>query len=163
MFIFAAYPFAHIGRICPRGLERYPLLFSKGSGFSFFIKGIELFISFITQSHFDNIGSPFKVLIILYNRHSKPRFLKHAHHDYDVDAAVYVWNHPDELAYKDVSILGEVKDLANPEDIENIKRKKKRGVRGYLIYKLKYKDKVFLIKTERLKWGIEQFYSITEE
>ena len=56
-----------------------------------------------------------------------------------------------------------MKDLTNSEDIENIKRKIKRGVRGYIIYKMKCGDRTFIIKTEHLKWGMEQFYSIIEE
>lgn len=94
---------------------------------------------------------------------SKGRFLKHAHHDYDVIAAVYAWNHPEGLSFIEPSELGEGKDMSNPEDVRNINKKWARGVRGYLKYRLSHNGRKFIVKTEKLKWGIEQFYSIMEE
>lgn len=94
---------------------------------------------------------------------SRGRFLKHAHHDYDVIAAVYAWNHPEALGFIEPSALGEGKDMNNPDDVRNINKKWKRGVRGYLKYRLTHNGRNFIVKTEKLKWGIEQFYSIIEE
>ncbi|MBR1518399.1 MAG: hypothetical protein IJ624_02715 [Prevotella sp.] len=94
---------------------------------------------------------------------SRGRFLKHAHHDYDVIAAVYAWNHPESLSFIEPSALGEGKDMNNPDDVRNINKKWRRGVRGYLKYRLTHNGRNFIIKTEKLKWGNEQFYSIIEE
>lgn len=88
---------------------------------------------------------------------SQQRFLKHLHHDYDIDAGVFVWNNPEEMEFVRVSPLGEGKDLTKQEVLDNIERKKKRIVAEYLVYKVKYKDKTFLVKTERLIFGKEQF------
>ena len=53
--------------------------------------------------------------------------------------------------------------MNNPDDVSNIIKKWKRGVRGYLKYRLTHNGRNFIVKTEKLKWGIEQFYSIIEE
>lgn len=94
---------------------------------------------------------------------SRKRFLKHAHHDYDVKAAIYAWNNPEELHSPRVSPLGEGKNLADPEVRANIQRKKDRHVDDYIEYKFKYDGRRFLVKLERMTFGKEQFYSIMEE
>ena len=91
------------------------------------------------------------------------RLLKHCHHDYDVDAAVYIWNNPDRMAFEAVSPLGEGKDMDNPEHRANIMRKKERGVVEYAKYCFTYKGKDFVVKLERCKKGYEQFYSLAEK
>lgn len=94
---------------------------------------------------------------------SRDRFLTHAHHDYDVIAAVRAWNHPEELSFIEPSELGEGKDMNNPDDVRNVNKKWARGVRGYLKYRLEHNGRKFIVKTEKLKWGCEQFYAIMEE
>jgi len=67
---------------------------------------------------------------------AKKRFLKHARHDYDVEAAISIWNNPQQLSFIRISPLGEGKDLTNPKDIENIQKKRQRGILHYNVYKL---------------------------
>ena len=94
---------------------------------------------------------------------SRNRFLKHAHHDYDVEAAIYAWNNPGMLKAPRVSAMGEGKDMQDPKVIANIDKKKKRHVKDYIEYKLDYQGRKFLVKLERMDFGKEQFYSIMEE
>ncbi len=94
---------------------------------------------------------------------SQQRFLKHLHHDYEVDAGVFVWNNPEKMEFVRISPLGEGKDLTKQEDIENIQRKKDRGVVEYLVYKCRFGMRNYLIKTEKLIHGNEQFYSLVEK
>ena len=91
------------------------------------------------------------------------RFLKHAHHDYDVDAAAFVWNNPNKLQKPKFEKLGAVKDLSDEDDIKNIKNKEKRGVNGFVIYELKHKKRTYIVKCETTKYGFEQFYAIQEK
>ena len=94
---------------------------------------------------------------------SRYRLMQHLHHDYDVEAAVYIWSHPEVLKFVGVSPLGEGKDMSIQKNIDNIRKKKKRGVVEYLVYEFHYKGKTFIAKLERLKYGMEQFYSIQEK
>ncbi len=91
------------------------------------------------------------------------RFLKHAHHDYDVDAAVYAWNNPSALKNPKVSVLGEGKDMTDPDDIANVQKKIDRSVSDYVVYEMKYGGRVFHVKLERLVYNVEQFYAIMEK
>ena len=94
---------------------------------------------------------------------ARNRLMKHLHHDYDVDAAIYMWEHIEDLEYIRVSTLGEGKDMTLQENIDNIQRKRDRHVEDYVIYRLRYRGKNFLVKTERLSYGNEQLYSLYEE
>lgn len=91
------------------------------------------------------------------------RLLKHCRHDYDVDAAVFIWNNPQKLVFDGTSPIGEGKDLNDPEVQANIQRKKDRGVVEYMKYHFQYGGKIFLVKLEKCKKGYEQFYSIMEK
>lgn len=102
----------------------------------------------------------------ILNRTNKVRntFIRHCHHDYEVDAAVYIWNHPEELEFVRVSPLGEGKDMSTEKAQRNIK--KKIYILGFVefrIYEFEYRDKVFLVKTALCKKGHEQFYSLREK
>lgn len=90
------------------------------------------------------------------------RFLKHAHHDYDVEAAEYVWNHPHKLKKPKFEDLGAVKDKNNDDDLANIAKKEERGVIGFVSYTLKHGARTFIVKTEATRYGFEQFYAIYE-
>ena len=94
---------------------------------------------------------------------SRKCFLKHAHHDYDVEAALHIWNNPHELKSPRISPLGEGKNLADPNVQANIQRKQDRHVQDYIEYKFDYNGRKFLVKLERMTFGKEQFYSIMEE
>ena len=94
---------------------------------------------------------------------ARNRLMKHLHHDYDVDAAIYMWEHIEDLEYIRVSTLGEGKDMTLQENIDNVQRKRDRHVEDYIIYRLKFGGRNFLVKTERLTYGNEQPYSLYEE
>ena len=94
---------------------------------------------------------------------SRNRFLTHAHHNYDVEAAIYAWNNAGMLKEPRVRAMGEGKDMQDPKAIANIEKKKKRHVKDYIEYKLDYQGRQFLVKLERMDFGQEQFYSIIEE
>lgn len=61
------------------------------------------------------------------NRTNKVRnaLLKHCHHDYDVDAAIYIWNNPSEMKFIRVSPLGEGKDMSLSKTLPTLKRNKR--------------------------------------
>ena len=59
-------------------------------------------------------------------------FLKHAHHDYDVTAAVHVWNHPEEMEYVSLELIEDTLDLHLPDDVCKFLRKADRGVIEYV-------------------------------
>ena len=61
------------------------------------------------------------------------RLLKHAHHDYDVRAAIYAWNNPNELSFVKPSKLGEGKDMTDPKIIL-ISARRKKGVSLGIIF-----------------------------
>ena len=77
-------------------------------------------------------------------------FLKHAHHDYDVTAAVHVWNHPEEMEYVSLELIEDTLDLHLPDDVCKFLR-------------FPYGDRVFTVKTEMTLSFWEHFYSIYEE
>lgn len=113
---------------------------------------------------FEHTACPSLITGVL-NRTNKVRnrLLTHCRHDYDVDAAVYIWNHPDKLTFEGVSPLGEGKDMDSSKHRDNIKRKQERGVIEYLKYSFTYKGRTFMVKLERCKNGYEQFYSLAEQ
>ena len=62
------------------------------------------------------------------NRTMKVRnkLFTHCHHDYDVDAAIFIWNNPQNLRFVRSCELGEGKDMSPPKNQENIRRE--RGI-----------------------------------
>ncbi len=90
-------------------------------------------------------------------------FLKHAHHDYDVTAAVHVWNHPEEMEYVDLEAIEDMLDLNAPDDILKFLRKADRRVIEYVRYRFPYEDRIYTVKTEMTLSFYEQFYVIYEE
>lgn len=90
-------------------------------------------------------------------------FLKHAHHDYDVTAAVHVWNHPEEMEYVNLEVFEDTLNLNDPDDILKFLRKANRGVIEYVRYRFPYEDRMFTVKTEMTLSFYEQFYAIYEE
>ncbi len=93
---------------------------------------------------------------------SRKHFIEHCYNRSEIDAAEYIWEHPSNLKLVKPSPLGEVKDMSDPKAISNIEKKKARGVVSYNIYEFSYNNKTWLVKTEVLKSGKEQFYSITK-
>lgn len=100
------------------------------------------------------------------NRTNKVRntLLKHCHHDYDVEAAVYIWNNPSKMKYVRESPLGEDKDMSLPKNIANIEKKRnKLHFVTFQQYEFKYKGFVFEVKMAQYENGYEQFYSLKEK
>lgn len=97
---------------------------------------------------------------ILYSKKTLKRCIVHAKNKKEVDMFKYVITHTEELLYKRKSMLGEVKNLNKDEDINNILKKKKRGVVHYNEYELQKNNEVWLVKTEVCKNGIEIPYNI---
>ena len=100
------------------------------------------------------------------NRTNKVRnaLLKHCHHDYEVDAAIYIWNNPSKLKFIRVSPLGEGKDMSLPHNIANIE--KKRNVLHFIEfrqYEFEYEGRTFEVKLALCQNDYEQFYSLIEK
>ncbi len=93
----------------------------------------------------------------------KKFFLKHAHHDYDVSAAVHVWNHPEELEFVSFEIPEDTLDLTDEDDIDKYLKKSDRGAIGYVRYRFPFEERVFTVKTELTRSLYESFYAIYEE
>lgn len=98
------------------------------------------------------------------NRTNKVRntLLHHCRHDYDVDAAVFVWNNPECLRFVRESPLGEGKDLSSEKDLANLKKKKELGFTTFYVYRFEYKGRSFDVKLAVIKDRYEQFYSLSE-
>ena len=94
---------------------------------------------------------------------SRKLFLKHAHHSYDVIAAIHVWNHPEAMEYVSLHSIEEGKEIFDYEILGKIINKMERGVMEYVRYRLCYEGRVFTVKTELTFSYYEQFYAIYEE
>lgn len=93
---------------------------------------------------------------------SRNLFLKHLHHDIDVWAGVYIWNHPKQLNFIETKKLGENVSNSSHTNPKKLAQKRKRGVTGYNTYKFLFKSKSFTVKTECSIHGFEQFYALYE-
>ena len=85
-------------------------------------------------------------------------FLKHCHHDYDVDAAVHIWNNPTDMRFVRVSPLGERKNMSLPENQANIE--KKRSVLHFVEfhqYEFDYYGRTFEVKLALCEGGMRNF------
>lgn len=91
---------------------------------------------------------------------SRKFLLKHCYKSESIEAAEYIWGHPEELKFKRRSELGENKDMSLQKNINNIESKKKRGIQYYNEYTFKYKGKEWQIGMEVHKKGFEQMYYI---
>lgn len=90
--------------------------------------------------------------------------LNHCRHDYDVVAAVYIWNHPEMLRFIRVSVLGEGKDMSTPKAQANIRKKiVKLGFLQFHVYEFDFRKRTFEVKMALCKKGYEQFYSLNEK
>ena len=94
---------------------------------------------------------------------NRKNFLRHAHHDFDVTAAVHVWNHPEEMEYVTLELIEDSLNLDDPDDVLKFLRKANRGVIEYVRYRFPYEGRVFTVKTEMTLSFFEQFYAIYEE
>ena len=76
------------------------------------------------------------------------RFLSHCYNVQELEAAKYIWQHPEELKEPRPSVFGEGKDMNNPKDRKNLAKKKERGVVGYNLYHFSYKGRDWNVKVE---------------
>ena len=90
-------------------------------------------------------------------------FLKHAHHNYDVTAAMHIWNYPEEMEYVSLELIEDTLDLNDVDDLDKYLRKANRGVIEYVKYRFPFAERVFTVKTEMTLSFFEQFYAIYEE
>ena len=90
------------------------------------------------------------------------RFLSHCYNVQEIDAARYIWTHPEELRDGEKSPFGEGKNPNSEKDRKNLEKKKKRKVVGYNRYKFSYKEKEWNVKVEIHEKGFEQFYAIVK-
>ena len=90
------------------------------------------------------------------------RFLSHCYNVKEIDAARYIWTHPEELRDRKPSPFGEGKNPNREKDRKNLEKKKKRKVVGYNSYKFSYKGKEWNVKVEIHEKGFEQFYAIVK-
>ena len=107
-----------------------------------------------------------KVQTGVLNRTYKVRnkLFTHCHHDYDVDAAVHIWNHPEDLNFIRPCELGEGKDMSIPKNQENIRKKREElHFVSFNEYEFKYKNRMFITKLAVCEDGYEQFYAIYEK
>lgn len=102
-----------------------------------------------------------KMGIMLQSRSVLGRFLDHCRDVVELDAAQYIWKHPDKLQFKKPSPFGEVKTNSK-KDKRNLDKKKGRGVTDYNLYTFTYKGKTWKVKTEVHRNGFEQLYSIVK-
>lgn len=102
----------------------------------------------------------------MINRTNKVRntFLKHCHHDYDVDAAVHIWNNPTDMRFVRTSPLGEGKDMSLPKNQANIEKKRQKlHFVEFKQYEFDYQGRTFEVKLALCEHGYEQFYSLKEK
>lgn len=91
------------------------------------------------------------------------RIINHCVSADEIDAVLYVWQHPESLRNPRISRLGEGKDLTTERAQKNIAKKRKRGVEEYIEYEFDYAGQTWLIKTEHHRAGFEQFYHIRKK
>ena len=67
---------------------------------------------------------------------------------------------PGKLRHRNYEALGARKDLSDPIDAQNVKRKADRGVTGYNFYEFDYKGKTWILGFEVIKGEYEQPYFV---
>lgn len=93
---------------------------------------------------------------------AKKELLSHTNNVQELDAARYVWNHPEKMRYVGNSPLGQGKDKTDIKDRKNIGKKKGKGVVSFSRYYFEYRGKTWLAKAARYKRGYETLYHIKE-
>lgn len=81
----------------------------------------------------------------------------------EVEAMIAFFTKPSKAKFVRISPLGEGKDLTDPNDIENIRKKKERGVTHYNVYEFKTSNCMYQLKTEVRKKGFEIPYFICKK
>lgn len=91
---------------------------------------------------------------------SLKRAIAHARSVEQVELYSTIKDHLSSLHYIRESHLGEGKDLNNPDDAANIRRKQARHVTCYNVYELSYHGMTWTIKTEVYKGRTETLYCL---
>jgi hypothetical protein len=91
---------------------------------------------------------------------SVKRIVNHAYNSMELGLADWLLTDLSQLQNPQPEPLGKGKNLSDPKVAKNLKNKEKRGVRGYVAYDLTAMGKQWKVKTERMKGGYEQLYSI---
>ena len=86
--------------------------------------------------------------------------LSHCYTEDTIRAALALRKRVKKLDFVRHSALGEGKDMSNPNDRKNLKRKKKRGVLRYNLYHWRHKGRLYAVKMEENKCGHESLYWI---
>ena len=89
---------------------------------------------------------------------SLKRGIAHAYTIEEIEMFETFENYASRMIFIRHSPLGEVKDMTNPKDIANIKKKIHRGVTGYNIYEVAIGDDLWELKTEVFKNRSETLY-----
>ena len=84
----------------------------------------------------------------------------HAYNMKELEMYNFIIGNIQKLKFDRFSRLGEGKNLNDPKDAKNIKRKKDRGVKGYNVYFFTHNNSVWIVKTEVNKNGSEALYHI---
>ena len=86
------------------------------------------------------------------------RGIAHAYNVEEVEMFESIEIYVSRLEFVRHSPLGEVKDVTNPKDIANIKKKMHRGVTGYNVYEVDINGEIWEVKTEVFKNKSETLY-----
>ncbi len=89
---------------------------------------------------------------------SLKRGIAHAYNIEEVEMFESVEEYVAKLTFIRYSPLGEVKDMTNPKDIANVKKKIHRGVTGYNVYEVSIRGEIWEVKTEVFKDKTETLY-----
>ena len=81
----------------------------------------------------------------------------------EVKAMISFFTKPSKVKFVRISPLGEGKDLTDPKDVANIRKKLERGVIHYNVYEFKTSGGVYQLKTEVRKKGFEIPYFICKK
>ncbi|MDR0537359.1 MAG: hypothetical protein LBH04_04860, partial [Tannerellaceae bacterium] len=79
----------------------------------------------------------------------------------EVNAAMGIVNHIEELKFIRVSPFGEGKDLIR--DAKNLAKKKNMGIMQFNVYEYHYEGKAYYVKTAQYEDGFEMLYSFTKK
>jgi len=101
--------------------------------------------------------------ILYQTKSSLKRGISHARNLEELDMFAAINAYVEKLTYIRFSKLGEGKNISDPKDAANIKKKKDRGVTGYNVYELKLGSSIWVVKTEVYKNESEAFYTLYKE
>ena len=105
-------------------------------------------------------GAKLKDGELKYTASSLKRSIVHAKDKAEADMFLYVASHFEKMNFKRKSPLGENKDTESTTDVNNIARKKKRGVLFYNVYEIEKDGQIWTVKTEVCENGTEIPYTI---